>query len=571
VKPSLGEFSGGRQVTVDVARLLETRMLIQAGSGYGKSYVCRRLLEQTAGHVQQLVIDPEGEFATLREKYDYVIAAAHDGDAIAHPRTAQLLARRLLETRVSAVLDIYDLKAHERHTFVKLFCQALVDAPKSLWQPVLVLLDESHVYCPEQGESEAQGAVTDLATRGRKRGFGLVMATQRLSKLSKDAAAESFNKLIGRCQLDVDVKRAALELGMTPKDATEAFRTFEPGDFFVFGPALSPTVERMHGGKVVTTHPKSGQRGLTAPPAPTAAIKAMLPKLADLPKEAEQQARTLEDMRRELAGVKRELAQARKSRGNETAAADANSLKAAEARGRQLGAHQERKSIVTALTRWQRPLKGQIHQALEAALREVTLPPELGRDPGSGPVHFTTHPPLKEMKPATRAAVVQVVKVAADKLRSNGAGEPLPKGERAILTALIQFPDGLRREQITVLTTFARSTRDRYLQYLQAKGLVESRGELVIATEAGIAAVPDAEPLPTGEALREHWMRQLPEGERKLLEVLIEAYPQAVSREDLSDRTGLARSTRDRYLQYMSNKMIVNANRGEVRASETLF
>jgi len=42
-----------------------------------------------------------------------------------------------------------------------------------------VLLDEAHVFCPEQSQSEAQGAVTDLATRGRKRGYGLVMATQR--------------------------------------------------------------------------------------------------------------------------------------------------------------------------------------------------------------------------------------------------------------------------------------------------------------------------------------------------------------------------------------------------------
>jgi hypothetical protein len=567
VKPSLGRFDDGSAAVIDLPRLLETRMLVQANSGGGKSWCIRRLLEQTAGHVQQLVIDPEGEFATLREKYDYVIAAPHDGDALAHPRTAQLLARRLLETGVSAILDIYDLKAHERQAFVRIFCETLVNAPRALWQPCLVVLDESHTFCPEAGKAESSAAVIDLATRGRKRGFALIAATQRLAKLHKDAAAELLNKLVGRTGLDVDVQRAADELGMTKRDAMEKLRPLSPGQFFAFGPALSLSVREIEIGEVKTTHPKAGSRTLKAPPKPTAAIVAVLPKLADLPKEAEQEARTLEDMRRELATARRELTLAR----NAKPGASREELQAVEQRGQQAGAHRERKLIVGALTRWQKSLKGQIHQALEVALREVTLPPELGRDPGSAPVHFTTHPPLKEMKPATRAAVVQVVKAAADKLRSNGAGEPLPKGERAILTALIQFPDGLRREQVTVLTTFARSTRDRYLQYLQAKGLVESRGELVVATETGIAAVPDAEPLPTGEALREHWMRQLPEGERKLLEVLIEAYPEAVSREDLSDRTGLARSTRDRYLQYMSNKMIVNANRGEVRASETLF
>jgi hypothetical protein len=81
-----------------------------------KAWALRRVLEQTAPHVQQLVIDPEGEFATLREKFDYIMCAPHDGDAMASPQTAALLGRRLLETGVSAILDIYDLKAHERQS-----------------------------------------------------------------------------------------------------------------------------------------------------------------------------------------------------------------------------------------------------------------------------------------------------------------------------------------------------------------------------------------------------------------------------------------------------------------------
>jgi DNA helicase HerA-like ATPase len=147
-----------------------------------------RLLEQNAGHVQQLVIDPEGEFATLREKHDYVIAAAHDGDALAYPKPAQILARRLLETGVSVNLDIYDLKAHERQAFVRIFCEALVNAPKALWQPTLIVLDEAHVYCPEAGEAESAGAVIDIATRGRERGSAMVAVTQRFAE---EAAAEA--------------------------------------------------------------------------------------------------------------------------------------------------------------------------------------------------------------------------------------------------------------------------------------------------------------------------------------------------------------------------------------------
>src|SRR6185295_18811576 len=46
-------------VSINVARLIETRALVQANSGAGKTWLLRRLLEQTHGVCQQLVIDPE--------------------------------------------------------------------------------------------------------------------------------------------------------------------------------------------------------------------------------------------------------------------------------------------------------------------------------------------------------------------------------------------------------------------------------------------------------------------------------------------------------------------------------
>jgi DNA helicase HerA-like ATPase len=142
------------------------------------------------------VIDLEGEFSTLREKFDYILIGKN-GDTPAEPRSAGLLARRLLELNVSAIINLYELPQQDRKRFVKLFLEALINAPKHLWHPVLVVIDESHVFAPEKGQSEAMGAVIDLATRGRKRGYCAVLATQRLSKLHKDTAAECNNKLIG--------------------------------------------------------------------------------------------------------------------------------------------------------------------------------------------------------------------------------------------------------------------------------------------------------------------------------------------------------------------------------------
>jgi hypothetical protein len=256
------------------------------------------VLEQTATGVQQLVIDPEGEFASLREKFDYIVCAPHDADAVATPQTAGALARALWEANTSAILDIYELKAHERVLFVRRFLEALINAPKKVWHPTLVAIDEVQMFAPQVGSAESLQAVIDLASRGRKRGLALVGATQRLSKLHKDVAAELLNKIIMRTGLDVDVARAADELGMPKAQATQILRELEPGEAFVFGPALTRGVERTRIGPVTTSHPKTGQRGMVAPPPPSKAVLAKLAKLEGLQREAEQEVKTVEGLQR---------------------------------------------------------------------------------------------------------------------------------------------------------------------------------------------------------------------------------------------------------------------------------
>lgn len=297
----------GKNIEIDIPKLTDTRLLIQANSGGGKSYAIRKLLEKTNGSVQHIVLDIEGDFSSLREKYDYVIAGK-GGDVAVDPRSAEMLALRLLELQADTIIDLYELKQYDRIRFVKLFLDAMVNAPKTLWHPVLVVVDEAHIFCPEKGSAESMGSVIDLCTRGRKRGFCAVLATQRISKLHKDAAAECNNKMIGRTGLDIDVKRAADELGFpTNKNTTDLLRNLAPGEFYVFGPAISRDVQLGTIDKVGTTHAKAGQKGLGHKPPASNIIKQKLAKLADLPVAAEEETRDRNELRNRVKELERQL------------------------------------------------------------------------------------------------------------------------------------------------------------------------------------------------------------------------------------------------------------------------
>ena len=525
-------FVLGQGVTVDVQRLVDTRLLIQANSGGGKSWCLRRILEQTHGSLQHLVIDPEGEFSSLRERFDYVLAAKSGGETAADPRSARLLAERLLELGVSAILDIYELKAHERISFVKNFLEALIDAPKKLWHPALVVIDEAHVYTPEKGEAESAGPVIDLTTRGRKRGFCAVLATQRLAKLRKDAAAELNNKLIGRAILDVDLKRAADELGLSKEDWPK-LRGLHSGHFFAFGPALSSTgIVSVHVGPIKTTHPKAGARLAFSAPPPTAKVRALLPKLADLPAEIEQKKRTEQEMRQEIANLKRELAR----KPVEVASAPVAKPKIIEKpvlKDRQI------KQLVTACTKLEAA-----SVAIDGIAKEITAAVRLVAN-GRGRELARHH----EIVPAVVGPPRAAMKRESAKLH-----EPQQHGDLQVSRSQQCILDGLaflegigvkqaNKTQLALLAGVSPTSGGYFnnLGALRSARLLTYPAPSTVALTADGRAIASTESVPgTSEELHHHIARKLSAAKWKILSTLIQLYPGAISKDELAERIGVS-------------------------------
>lgn len=240
VSIDIGEMTSGQRSGMDLEELLATRLLVQGNSGSGKSHLLRRILEQSSGWVQQAIIDPEGDFVSLAEKYGHVIV-----DAVGTEKDLQMIAGRVRQHRVSVVLNLEGLDADRQMKAAATFLDGLFDADRDLWYPMLVVVDEAQLFAPaaagevtEEARRRSLGAMTNLMCRGRKRGLAGIIATQRLAKLAKNVAAEASNFLMGRTFLDIDMARAADLLGMERRQA-ETFRNLDRGHFVALGPALS--------------------------------------------------------------------------------------------------------------------------------------------------------------------------------------------------------------------------------------------------------------------------------------------------------------------------------------------
>jgi len=542
------------KTSINLTSLLETRLLVQANSGGGKSWLLRRILEQSHGKVQQIIIDLEGEFSTLREKYDYILAGK-DGDTPADPRSAALLARKVLELNVSVIIDLYELRHQQRKRFVKLFLDSMVNAPKELWHPCLVVLDEAHIFCPEKGQAESAESVIDMATRGRKRGYAIVLATQRLSKLHKDAAAECNNKLIGRTGLDIDRKRAGEELGFTNKGQLLSLRSLEAGEFYAFGPSISTEIIKVKVGDVQTTHPRAGSRLKIKIAPPTIKVKEIIKKLSDLPEEAKKEAQTVGDLRKEIFDLRRHKCPKVNSKDDIDRAVNL----AMQKQSRTFNV--ERIKFKQSIEKYHNKIK-QIHNISSVA-----------------PIDFPKDSIVKQVPVRQKLIVKRERVIRQAPIRSTEFDEeekPLTGGALRMLKVLVsRYPMQMSKTQLATFSKLSprSGTYGTYLSLLRSRNFIEEANGLLMASQIALDEVGETpNPPQTSEEVIAMWRGVLKGGARRMFNVLVDEYPREISKEELGELAGLSHvsGTFGTYLSMLRSNSLIETN-GLIKASDNLF
>ena len=243
---------------LDLDKLLAGRLLIQGTSGAGKSATLRKIIEESFEYLTTVIVDPEGEMKNLAEHIGAATVCARN--LTVEGMTAAAIRAR--EHRIALHVDLSDLDPEQRIIKAAAFFAGLMSTPPELWKhTMLVCIDEGHLLAPhlagraQDAETRRLGVatLTDLCSRGRKRGLATIVATQRLAKLSASVTSELLNFLVGLNVFDRDVKRAGDFLGFSSKDA-EKLRTLQPGEFYAVGPALVQGATFSKIDPTITTH-----------------------------------------------------------------------------------------------------------------------------------------------------------------------------------------------------------------------------------------------------------------------------------------------------------------------------
>jgi hypothetical protein len=570
---------------------------ILARKGSGKSFTARLLAEQLFKAGLQVVdVDPKGDHWGIRSSADgkgpglgFLILGGEHGDLPLEASSGELVAKLVVEERVSVVLDLSLFRKHEVATFMTAFLEAFyrLKAREAFRTPVMAIIDEADAVAPQRpqrGEERMLGAIEDIVRRGRQRGIGCTLVTQRSAVLNKNVLTQAQVMVAMRtiAPQDLAAMDAWIDVHGTPEQRAqlmESLPSLPRGDAWVWSPGW-PTDEgifrRVHIAPIETFDsgktPEPGEKPVVPKERADVDIEALRRQMAATVERAKASDPKL--LQRRIAELERELAKEAPPPAPakvETTVKERSVLKQGDLQSLNIWIGRAEKAVAHI-----EDAVAKLREKLAVAAVEGGAPP-----PTPKPLTFTQRarmnlhnvPTIRQEGSIPRA---DARRRAAE--RANGADpDAAPgKGELRILAAVAQHSDagGVTREQLTVLTGYKRSSRDTYLQRLRARGLIVD-GERILVTQEGIAELGDGyEPLPTGPALLEHWRAKLPPGERALLEVLVRHYPEPVDRDVVGDEAEpkYQRSSRDTYLQRLrSRQLITEPGRGMVRASETLF
>lgn len=547
--------------------------------------------EMYAAQLPWVAIDPKGDWWGVRAAgsgtepgLEVIVFGGLHGDVPLEPTSGALVADLVADRRLTCVLDVSEMTKADQRRFLTDFADRLYRVNR---EPLHVFAEEADEYIPQRvtaGDARMVGAWERLVKRGGFRGIGVTLITQRSASLNKDVLSQTETMIAMRTTAPNDRKAIAgwVEYHSAGVDAVAELPLLEDGEAWVFSPQFLDTdlikvrIRRRRTFDSGAT-PKVG--GQPRPPARLAEV--------DLAEIKEAMAETIEraqaDDPKALRRRIRELETAAETTPRdvvveriEVAVLDPETVAALGATldrlqeafaDRQAQLEAEHEANTTALQQLD-----EVRQALHAAADRIQAPPA-----GARPQH----------RPAPSAPVVDHADAgsAVRPVRQRPAGDPdrrrvdgvaLRSGARRMVEALGRMaPLRLTVSQWAMVAQLSRKggTWSTYLSNLRRAGFIDENSAGYTLTEAGFEFLGDRPEPITAIELQDHYRKLLRRGAAKMMDAVIDAYPSALTREELGAAADLETSggTFGTYLSDLSRNGLVIKDGDQIVASEVLM
>jgi len=503
---------------------------ILAKRGMGKSYTASVMAEEMLKAGQHVVfIDPTGGAWGLRSSYPIVILGGEHADVPLEESAGEVIATAIAENGFSAVLDLSLFRKGQLIRFMVAFAEALYRLNR---QALHLFVDEADAVAPQGRtyggeENRMLGAMEDIVRRGRLRGLGCTLITQRPAVLNKNVLTQCESLFVLRLvhPKDIDAMMEWVNVHASSEEAEKVraeLPTLPIGTAWFWSPGWMQTLKRVEIRQRETfdssATPKPGEKARAPKHLAEIDLGALGAQIqATVQKSKDNDPR---ELRRRVAELERQLRD----------------------RPATVETKIERVEIEVPVLK-----NGQLDKALKLVdrLGEIAAPLKQAIDRVAKPsIPSSTKPAPAAVVPARKPHHVPEKVQPSRSIASSTEGD-MTGPEQRILDAIawleslgIEQPD---QAAVAFLAgyTFGGGAFNNPRGRLRSRGLVDyPGGERIALTEAGrtLSVAPET-PLNT-EELHRHVMARLPGPEQRILQPLLDAYPESLSNDELAEAAG---------------------------------
>ena len=585
------------------ADFVTSTQAILAQKGKGKTHTATVEAEELIEADQQVVvIDPTDAWHGLRSSadgrtigYPIVVFGGDHGDVPLEPTAGAVLAEAIVRERFSAIICTETMTKGEELRFVGDFLETLYRKNR---EAMHLFIDEADQFIPQQafGVADARtcGAADDIVRRGRKKGIGCTLITQRASAINKNVLSQADMLVALGCShpLDLDAIEKWIRKNADPALATEMMRSLPSlprGEAWAWNPSQNLLK------RVAIRQRRTFDSGAT----PKAGEKKREPKVlapVDLKRLGQAMTETVQrqkdndpkELKKQIADLRRELehvgkGQDRAEDNEKSLHAENIELRAKLAKQRPIDVARLEKIVgrAEAVLRKHDTDVSRHHQAYQAALEGYTTRAKAAAS--------AVQAAIDDLRASLRIEVVQPTRPAPRIAKpidlTNGHATPPPEGLKPahlrLLSAIswweaigVPTPD-LGGVAFVAGTTTKSSAFDNNRSRLRAAGYIDyPQTGRVRLTEAGRKLAPPPSIPPTNEALHEIVLDKVTPAVRRLLTVLIDKYPHEVSLEEFAKLAGTSTTSSafDNNRSWLRARGLSDYPRtGFVKATELLF
>jgi hypothetical protein len=512
---------------------------ILAVKGSGKTYAFLTLVEEMVRrNLPAVVIDTMGVCWGLRSSVDgkspglpIVILGGTHGDVPLESTAGKVIADWIVGERQPAVLDISEFTKGESSRFILDFLTRLFQANRSALH---LFIDEADEWAPQRPfreEARTLRAMEVLVRRGRARGIGVTLVTQRPATLNKNVLTQVGALIVGRMISPQDRKavQAWIDAHGT-EHQKEAFwdslASLSTKEKWIWAPArniFKRVTIRLRETFDSSATPRVGEKVSAPRSLAEVDLEKLKGRIADTIERAKQE--DPRELRKKILELEKELQKKPTYvpfvppiqpvikeipvlKDAQIAALDRTIKKLEEIRNRFAEPIDQMAkcglAISDAIKKFQNPLpvKHSVQFDKKADLPRPTIPKD------NIPISNLSNPEQRILNSIAWMESIGIIE---------------PKQTAIAFLAGYSYGGGAFNNPRGALRT---------------KGLIEYRGDSIALTDHGR---PLATPLPyplTVEEMHGRVLKILPGPERKLMEVVLSMYPNSITNEELADRAG---------------------------------